>query len=159
LLAPGIPRPPPPPQVQKLHEEFPSLLHPSAAPPKPLRGVVHHIDTGSAAPVFALLAAGPGKTLHRQRRVPRLGKSRYYLPLKLSSGIPAAPSPQEGWVVAPLWRLPPPEHRHHTRQVPLSLTCSVSMIAWLGALFFQRLTWSKPTIRFPLQRKTSKKQR
>ncbi len=42
-----------PPQVRKLLEEFPSLLRPSAAPPKPLHGVVHHIDTGSAAPVFA----------------------------------------------------------------------------------------------------------
>jgi hypothetical protein len=42
-----------PPQVQKLLEEFPSLLRPSAAPPKPLHGVGHHIDTGSAAPVFA----------------------------------------------------------------------------------------------------------
>ncbi len=42
-----------PPQVQKLLEEFPSLLRPSAAPPKPLHGVVHHINTGSAAPVFA----------------------------------------------------------------------------------------------------------
>ncbi len=41
-----------PPQVQKL-EEFPSLLRPSAAPPKPLHGVVHYIDTGSPAPVFA----------------------------------------------------------------------------------------------------------
>jgi hypothetical protein len=41
-----------PPQVQKLLEEFPSLLRPSAAPPKPLHSVVHHIDTGSAAPVF-----------------------------------------------------------------------------------------------------------
>ncbi len=29
------------------------ILRPSADPPKPLRGVVHHIDTGSAAPVFA----------------------------------------------------------------------------------------------------------
>jgi hypothetical protein len=27
-----------PPQVQKLLEEFPSLLRPSAAPPKPLHG-------------------------------------------------------------------------------------------------------------------------
>ncbi len=42
-----------PPQVQKLLEKFPSLLRPSAAPPKPLHGVLHHIDTGSAAPVFA----------------------------------------------------------------------------------------------------------
>jgi hypothetical protein len=42
-----------PPQVQKLLEEFPLLLRPSVAPPKPLHGVVHHIDTGSAAPVFA----------------------------------------------------------------------------------------------------------
>jgi hypothetical protein len=37
-----------PPQVQKLLEEFLSLLR-----PKPLHGVVHHIDTCSAAPVFA----------------------------------------------------------------------------------------------------------
>jgi hypothetical protein len=44
-----------PPQVQQLLEEFPSLLRPSAAPNKPLHGVVHHIDTGSAAPVFARL--------------------------------------------------------------------------------------------------------
>jgi hypothetical protein len=43
----------PRPQVQKLLEEFPLLLRPSADPPKPLHGVVHHIDTGSAAPVFA----------------------------------------------------------------------------------------------------------
>ncbi len=41
-----------PPQVQKLLEEFPSLLRPSAAPPKRLHRVVHHIDTGSAAPMF-----------------------------------------------------------------------------------------------------------
>jgi hypothetical protein len=42
-----------PPQVQQLLEEFPSLLRPSDALPKPLHGVVHHIDTGSAVPVFA----------------------------------------------------------------------------------------------------------
>jgi hypothetical protein len=41
-----------PPQVQQLLGDFPSLLRPSAAPFKPLHGVVHHIDTGSAAPVF-----------------------------------------------------------------------------------------------------------
>jgi hypothetical protein len=41
-----------PPQVQKLLEEFPLLLRPNAAPLKPLHGVVHRIDTGSAAPVF-----------------------------------------------------------------------------------------------------------
>ena len=41
-----------PPQVQKLLEELPTLLRPNAAQPKPLHGVVHHIDTGSAAPVF-----------------------------------------------------------------------------------------------------------
>jgi len=42
-----------PPQVQKLLQEFPQLLRPSTAPPDPLHGVVHRIDTGSAAPVFA----------------------------------------------------------------------------------------------------------
>jgi hypothetical protein len=106
-----------PPQVQKLLEE----LHPSAALPKPLHGVVHHIDTGSAAPRVRLpSAAGPGKTPHRRRRIPRLGKSRYYPLLKFALGVPAAPGPQEGWVVAPLRRLPPPERCHHTRQVPPS---------------------------------------
>ncbi len=28
-------------------------MRPRAAPPKPLHGVVHHIDTGSATPLFA----------------------------------------------------------------------------------------------------------
>jgi hypothetical protein len=41
-----------PPQVQRLLEEIPLLLRPSVTPPKPLHGVVHHIDTGSAAPEF-----------------------------------------------------------------------------------------------------------
>ncbi len=48
-----------PPQVQQLLEEFPSLLHPSAAPPKTLQGVVHHIHTDSAAPVFARSRSSP----------------------------------------------------------------------------------------------------
>ncbi len=39
---------PPPPVLSQ-----PSLLRPNAAPPKPLHGIVHHMDTGSAAPVFA----------------------------------------------------------------------------------------------------------
>jgi hypothetical protein len=42
-----------PPQIQKLLEEFPLLLCPSTAPPKSLHSVVHHIDTGRAAPVIA----------------------------------------------------------------------------------------------------------
>jgi hypothetical protein len=105
-----------PPQVQKPLEEFPSLLRPNTTPPKPLHGVVHHIDTGSAAPVFACpRRLDPENTA--LRRIPRLGKSRHYPPLKFALGVPAAPGPQEGWVVAPLRRLPPPERRHHTRQV------------------------------------------
>ncbi len=44
-----------PPQVQKLLEEYPLLLRPCAAPPKPLHGILHHIDTGSAAPVFTAI--------------------------------------------------------------------------------------------------------
>jgi hypothetical protein len=36
----------------QLLEKFLSMLCPSAAPPKPLHGIVHHIDTGSTAPVF-----------------------------------------------------------------------------------------------------------
>jgi hypothetical protein len=90
-----------PPQVQKLLEEFPSLFCPSAAPPKPLHGVVHHIDTGSAAPVFTRpRRLDPEK--HCRRGVSRPGKSRYYPPLKFTFGVPAAPGSQEGWVVAPL---------------------------------------------------------
>jgi hypothetical protein len=42
-----------PPQVQQLLKEFPTLLRPSATTPTPLHGVLHHIDTGSDAPVFA----------------------------------------------------------------------------------------------------------
>jgi hypothetical protein len=42
-----------PPQVQQLLEEFLSLLRPNPTPPKPLHGVRHHMDRGSAAPVFA----------------------------------------------------------------------------------------------------------
>jgi hypothetical protein len=42
-----------PPQVQQLLKEFPSLMLPNAAPPQPFHVVVHHINTGSAAPVFA----------------------------------------------------------------------------------------------------------
>jgi hypothetical protein len=41
------------PQVQQLLEEFLSPLRPNPTPPKPLHGVVHHISTGSAAPLFA----------------------------------------------------------------------------------------------------------
>ncbi len=41
------------PQVKKLLEEFTSLLCNSPAPPKPLHGVVHHIDIGSTPPAFA----------------------------------------------------------------------------------------------------------
>jgi hypothetical protein len=42
-----------PQQVQALLAEFPTLVRPSNDPPKPLHGVVHQIDTGSAAPMFA----------------------------------------------------------------------------------------------------------
>ena len=42
-----------PPQVQALLQEFPRILRPGTSPPRPLHGVVHRIDTGSAAPVFA----------------------------------------------------------------------------------------------------------
>ena len=42
-----------PAQVQQLLAEFPTLLRSGTDTPKPLHGVSHHIDTGSAAPVFA----------------------------------------------------------------------------------------------------------
>ena len=42
-----------PPQVQQLLAEFPTLLRPGTDTPQPLHGVSHHIDTGSATPVFA----------------------------------------------------------------------------------------------------------
>ena len=97
------------PQVQQLPKEFPSLLRPSAAPPKPLHGIVHHIDTGSAAPVFAR----PRRLDPEKHSISRLGESRYYPSLKLALGVPSAPGSQEGWVVAPLRRLPPPQRRHN----------------------------------------------
>ncbi len=92
-----------PSQVQKLLEEFPSLLRPSAALPKPLHSVVHHIDTGSAAPVFARpRRLDPEKHRTKELRISRPGKSRYYSPLKLALGVPAALGSQEGWLLAPL---------------------------------------------------------
>jgi hypothetical protein len=60
-----------PPQVQHLLEEFPSLLRPSAAPPKPLYTVVHHIDTGSTAPVFP----HPGGWTRKSTASPRRSSS------------------------------------------------------------------------------------
>jgi hypothetical protein len=92
-----------PPQVQILLEEFPSLLRPSAAPPKPLHGVVHHIDTGSTAPVFARpRRLDPEKHRITEEEFLALEKIRYYSPLKLALGVPAAPGSQKRWVVAPL---------------------------------------------------------
>ena len=41
-----------PSQVQLLLKEYPTLLRPAAATPKLLHGAIHHIDTGSADPVF-----------------------------------------------------------------------------------------------------------
>ncbi len=99
---------------QQLLEEIPSLLRPSATPPKPLHGVVHHINTGSAAPGFARPRRLDPEKHHRRGGILHHGESRYYSPLKLALGIPPTSGSQEGWVVASLRRLPPPERRHNT---------------------------------------------
>jgi hypothetical protein len=78
-------------------------------------------ETAAAAlppQVQQLLEEFPSLLLHRRRRISCLGKSRFYSALKLALGVSAAPSSQEGWGVAPLWRLLPPERRHNTRQAP-----------------------------------------
>jgi hypothetical protein len=96
-----------PPQVQRLLEEFPSLLRPNAAPPKPLHGVVHHIDTGSAAPVFARPRwLDPEKHRITEEEFLALEKAGIICHSNSPWASPAAPGPQEGWVVAPLQRLP-----------------------------------------------------
>jgi hypothetical protein len=93
-----------PPQVQKLLEEFPSLLRPSVAPPKTLHGVVHHIDTGSATPVFARPRRLDRKSTSSLRRSfspwkkqvlfaaqIRLGRPRCtWSPRRMAPGAPAA---------------------------------------------------------------------
>jgi hypothetical protein len=99
-----------PPQVQKLLEEFPSLLRPSAAHPKPLQGVVHHINTGSAAPVFARpRRLDPEK--HRIAEVKFLALEKAGI-IRLSNSPWASPLhlvPKKDGSWRPLRRLPPPE--------------------------------------------------
>ncbi len=115
------PRKPPPPLPSSRHRysncsrNFRRCCAPAPPPPPPkhLHGVVHHINTGSAAPVFARpQAVGPVQAQHHRGGVSRHGKSRYLLQLAL--GVPAAPGTQERQLLAPLQRLPPPERSHHT---------------------------------------------
>jgi hypothetical protein len=108
-----------PPQVQNCLRNFRRSCVP--APPLPSRSTASYITSSQIAPpprVRLPSAAGPGKAPHRPRRIPRLVESRYYPPLKFALGVPAASGSQEGWVMAPLQRLPPPKRRHNTRQVP-----------------------------------------
>jgi hypothetical protein len=129
-----------PPQVQQLLEEFPSLLHPCAAPPKPLHGVVHHIDTGSAAPVFAR----PGRLDPEKHRI----AEEEFLALEKQALFAAQTRPgrphctwsprmmSRSASAATIAALTPSQYPKGTP----SPTCSPSMTAWPGALFFRKST-------------------
>jgi hypothetical protein len=119
-----------PPQVQQLLEEFPSLLRPSAAPPKPLHGVVRHIDTG-APPPPPPSAAGPEKHRIAEEEFLALEKAGIicferprctWSPRRMGCGAPAATTAALTLSQYPTGTPSP--------------TCSPSMTAWPGALFF-----------------------
>jgi hypothetical protein len=134
------------PQVQQLLEEVPSLLCPSSAPPKPLHSVVHHIDTGSAAPVFARpRPLDPEK--HRIAEEVFLALEKVSI-IRRSNSPWASPLPWSsrrmgrGAPAATIAALTPSQYPTGTP----SPTCSPSMTAWPGALLFRKWIKSKPTI-------------
>ncbi len=104
-----------PTQVQKLLEEFPSLLRPSAAPPKPLHGVVHHIHTGSAAPVFARpRPLDPEKHRIAEEEFLALEKAGIIRRSNSTWASPLHLVPKKDGLCRPCGNY----RRHHTRQVP-----------------------------------------
>jgi hypothetical protein len=90
------------PQVTATARGIPVAAAPQRCPSQATPRVAHHIDTGSAAPMFARpRRLDPekhriaGETPHRRRGISRLGKSSYYSPLQLALGVLAAPGSQE----------------------------------------------------------------
>ena len=163
LLAPGAPRPPPPsplsrPRYKKLLEEFPLLLRPSAAPPKPLHGVVHHIDTGSAAPVFAR----PWGLDPEKHRI----AEEEFLALEKAGIISRSNSP---WA-SPLHLVPkkdgswrPCGNCRRLNDVTIPDRYPLPNMQSLndrmaGCTVFSQSIWSKPTTKSPLLKKTFQRQ-
>jgi hypothetical protein len=127
-----------PPQVQQLLEEFPSLLRPSTAPPKPLHGVIHHIDTGSAAPSSPPLSGWTRRNTASPKRNFSHWKKQVLFTAQTRLGSPHNTwSPRRmgrGALAANIAALTPSQYPTGTP----SPTCSLSMITWPGALFFQK---------------------
>jgi hypothetical protein len=122
-----------PPQVQQLLEEFPSLLRPSAAPLKPLHGVV--LTSTLCSPALGgwtrRNTASPKKNFSPWRKQvlfaaqTHLGRPRCtWSPRRMGRNAPAATT-----AVSTPSQFP--------TDTP-SPTCSPSMTAWPGALFFRK---------------------
>jgi hypothetical protein len=145
-----------PSQVQQLLKEFPPLLRPSAAPPKP--STASYITSTQVAPSPCLRALGswtrrntasPKRNFSPWRRQvlfsaqTRLGHPRCtWSPRRMGRGTPAATIATSTLSQSPTGTPSP--------------ICSTSMTAWPGALFFGKSVLAKLTIRSPLPRRHPK---
>jgi hypothetical protein len=138
-----------PPQVQKLLEEFPSLLRPSMAPHKLLHGIVDYIDTGSAVPVFARpRRLDPEKHRIVEQEFLALEKAgiirRSNLPR--ASPLHLVPKKDGSWCPCGDYRR---LNRHHSRQIPLPNMQSLNN-RMAGCMFFSKIDLLKAYHKIPI---------